>query len=108
MEKTRTAVNGVVCKTRWRWVRLRQQLLLGEHDRDSVIQDALSEYQHVEDRVDIQGIKDGDGGHRVHRRDQRSKRKAGRNSHRSENKNAGTSPTIPIVYKVWILSKVVF
>lgn len=50
--------------------------LLGEDDGDGVVEDALTEHQHVEDRVHVEGVKDGNGGDGVHGGDQRAKGKA--------------------------------
>lgn len=43
-----------------------QRLLLGEDNGDGIVEDALSKHQHVEDRVDVEGVEDGDGSHGVH------------------------------------------
>ncbi len=53
-----------------------RRLLLGEDNGDGVIEDALTKHQHVEDRVHVEGIKDGDGSYRVHSGDQWAKGKA--------------------------------
>lgn len=42
------------------------RLLLGEDDGDGVVEDALAKHQHVEDRVHVEGVKDGDSSHGVH------------------------------------------
>lgn len=54
----------------------RKRLLLCEDNGDGVIEDALSKHQHLEDRVNIQGVKDGDGRHGVHSWDQWAEGKA--------------------------------
>ena len=50
--------------------------LLGHDNRDGIIEYALPKDEHVEGRVDIQGVEDGQGGHRVNGRYQRTKGKA--------------------------------
>lgn len=61
-------------------------VLLGEDDGDGVVEDALAEHQHVEDRVHVEGVEDGDGGHGVHGRDQRAEGEATGGSEEAENK----------------------
>lgn len=51
-------------------------LLLGEDDGDGVVEDALSEHQHVEDWVQVEGVKDGNGCDGVHGGDQRTEGEA--------------------------------
>lgn len=46
--------------------RQRERLLLCEDNGDGIVEDALTEHQHVEDRVYVQGVEDGDGSDRVH------------------------------------------
>lgn len=43
-----------------------KRLLLCEDDGDSVIENALTEDQHVEDWVHVEGVEDSDGSYRVH------------------------------------------
>ena len=50
--------------------------LLGHDNRDGIIEYALPKDEHVEGRVDIQGVEDGQGGHGINGRYQRTKGKA--------------------------------
>jgi hypothetical protein len=50
--------------------------LLGENDGYGVVQNALAEDQHVQDRVDLERIEDGQRGNRIDGRDERAEREA--------------------------------
>ena len=68
-------------KREWEWESERErqrerEVLLCEHNGNCIVEDALSEHQHVEHRVHVEGVEDGDGGHRVHCGDERPKGKA--------------------------------
>ena len=45
-------------------------------DGDSIVENTLSKDQHVEGRIDVEGVEDGQGGHWVYRWDQSTEREA--------------------------------
>lgn len=49
---------------------------LGQDNGDCVVEDTLSKNQHVEHRVHVKRIENGNSGHRVDGRNQGAKRKA--------------------------------
>lgn len=53
--------------------RLSDYHVLSEHDGHGVVQDALTEHQHVQDWIHIQSVENGDSGDGINCRDQRTK-----------------------------------
>lgn len=43
-----------------------EEILLCEDDGDGVVEDALAKHKHVEHRVNVEGIEDGNGSDGVH------------------------------------------
>jgi len=52
---------------------LAERLSLCHDNGDCIVQHTLSKHKHVEGGADIQGMKDGQSGHRIHSRDQSTK-----------------------------------
>lgn len=80
-----TCCRVVICKalgvggtSMWgkkKWQRGKSKLLC-EDDGDGVVEDALAKHKHVEHRVYVEGVEDGNGSYGVHSWDQWAEGKA--------------------------------
>ena len=61
----------------WKWsARWQAGALRCEHDGHGVVEHTLPEHQHVQDRVHVDGLEDGQGRHGVDGRDEGAKGEA--------------------------------